>query len=252
MAALLIAGWTTVGDPVADLRGVPRMARRRSLCRCWASVFSGWRSSRSLPNPQGRWSWMTGTRPRFTAPPTRPEDLSTRSITGRGERSIELAGNTPLLVEFDSSTPISLRSADQDLIQSGRARRGVALFDPASGRTLDVSAAGAWRLLVRPVSSAIFWEALSPLDGQGPNVLVFPGGLVTPVEVAWSSDDPRDRVRFVGGCRLGTCGELPRNNGVIPAGTEALVVDAAGSWEIVPGLPAEGQQPPLRGTDLSG
>ena len=107
---------------------------------------------------------------------------------------------------------------------------------------------------MRPVPSALFWESISPIEGEGPNVVVFPGGLPRPVRLSWSSTDDEDRVLLVGGCRLGSCGEVGRED-VVPAGTEALVVDASGAWQMVPAHQPAGEEQPVlpdtEGTELA-
>lgn len=237
MAALLTAGWVATGTAGSALTDVRRFARASVIpvgifMVLWITAIV------VAPPPTGSEVLTEGYRPRFTAVPTEPETSSTAEYRGEAGSSIDIPGSDPVLIEFESSAPISLSTDNEELVKAGRSTRGVALFDPVAARTLDVSAEGTWRILVRPVSSALFWEQISPLSGTGPNVLVFPGGLPLPIEVSWTSDDPSDRIRLVGGCHLGSCGEV-EHDGVIPAGTEALVIDASGKWSLVPGYQAE-------------
>ena len=68
-------------------------------------------------------------------------------------------------------------------------------------------------------------------------MLVFPGGLYTSTDLQIEGDTNL-RVRLVGRCRLGTCGELAPTDGdqnvTLPAGTEAIVIDTAGEWNLLP------------------
>jgi hypothetical protein len=194
--------------------------------------------------------------PRFAGVPDAPEERLLHRLTGDGPESVEVPGKGPVLIRFVGASPIGLSSGEIEMVASGRVDSGLTLFDPGpaarggADRVLDVDTQGSWSLEIRPVSSALYF-ALSPLSGSGPNVVLYPGGLSRAVDLGWESDDPEDRVFLVGGCELGSCGELGPD-GSVPAGTEAIVIDASGEWRISPSeWPSEEQQPVLSGTDAT-
>lgn len=254
MGALLIAGWWAsrrAAAARADLRAFLRGARWpvAALALAWIAAVA------LVPTPRGPDVLADDYEPRFTRPPSGAEDTSTFELEGRGPGRVEVPGDGPVLVEFEGTEPMGLGTQDVTMVRPGRVERGVTLFDPAGPRTLEVDAQGPWELVVRPVPSALFWESISPIEGDGPNVVVFPGGLPRPVRLSWSSADDGARVLLVGGCRLGSCGEVGPQD-VVPAGTEALVVDASGPWQMVPSHQPAGEEQPVlpdtEGTELAG
>lgn len=246
-ASILVAAWVAGSDwssAWADVRGFVRGAviPIGVLGVLWVAMVA------LVPMPTGPGLVGADYQPRFAGVPDVPEKPLFVQVDGRGDRTVAIPGDGPALVEFDSEAPIILSNEDTDLIDPGRSTRGITLFDPVDDRTLHVSADGSWKLIIRSVSSALFWESISPLTGQGPNVVVFPGGLPNSIDLQWTSSDPDARVRLVGGCHLGQCGDLDHDD-VIPPGTEAVVIDAAGAWTLIPSYDPDRPEPPvLEGT----
>jgi hypothetical protein len=232
MGALLLSGWWAARDRATARTDLTSIARGAAwpvtgLAVLWLVVVA------FVTLPTSTKVLGADYEPRFAGAPAALEDTSTREFEGEGSQSLNVPGEGPVLLSFEGDEPVGLGTAGAEMTRPGRVRVGRTLLDPGPDRTLAVSTEGAWRIVAQPVSNALFWEQISPITGEGPNVVLFPGGLPGALELSWSADDPDARVMFVGGCRLGTCGELG-SDGVVPAGTEALVVDASGAWAMAP------------------
>lgn len=252
-AALLIAGWVAQGDRTTDRADLVAFTRGAIAVGVIVGValvpLSVWstRSLHSVPDVLDR-----RYQPRFTMVPEQPEQLFVHHASGHGPGVVEVADTGPVLVEFDSTEPLVISRDGEPLIGTGRALRGVTMSDPLDGTDLGIETTGDWNIIIRPISSAMFWESISQVEGTGPNVVIFPGGTPRAFTLNWTSDDASDRIELVGGCRLGTCGELPHDS-VVPAGTEALVISASGDWHLFPDSydPDNGPQPVLAGTVIT-
>ncbi len=254
-AVLLIAGWWASNDRTtagAEMRGLLRTVRWPVL-----GVVMVWFALVALVSLPGAPNALEDDyQPRFTSVPTAPENRTVYSLSGKGTSTVEVPGEGPVLLRFEGEAPVGLTSGGLELVSPGRVESGLTMFDPGSARgddvdrLLEVDSEGSWSVEVQPVSSALFF-AMAPLSGSGPSVVAYPGGLPRAIQIGWSSDDPTDRVLLVGGCQLGTCGEVGPD-GVVPAGTEALVIDASGRWDISPSeWASEMDQPVLADTDAT-
>ena len=253
--ALLVAGWWASRSSSAartEVRSVMRSLRWvvPGAIIVWLAIAF------LLPVPVVTPALEDDYEPRFAAVPDTPEEPSTLEFSGRGSSSVGVPAEGPVLLRLHGTEPVGISSDGVELVRGGRVTSGITMMDPESGEsgqdspTLQIDTEGAWRLEVRPISSALYF-AVAPLVGAGPNVIVYPGGLQRPLQANWRSDDPGDTVSFVGGCALGTCGQLA-DDGVIPAGTEALVIDASGDWDISPSeWSVDGVQSVLPGTTAS-
>ncbi len=107
------------------------------------------------------------------------------------------------------------------------------MIDGASDEAASIATSGDWTVDLAPVDAAMPWEMLSALRGSGPTVLLIPGGLTRPVRVDASFAHDDDQLLVAGSCTLGECPSVD-GSGIIPPGTEAIVVDAVGEWQLVP------------------
>ena len=257
--ALLVAGWWASREASGareDLTAAYRALRWpvAALAVLWIVAVA------LVPLPVGERALENDYQPRFAGVPEDPEATVLSEFSGDGSGSVELPVDGPVLIRFEGeeAVGISYAGTDDSVVQAvgaGGALSGVTMFDPQvdAGRgspVLRIDSAGPWTIEVRSVSTSLF-ESISPVSGVGPNVIVYPGGLPRAVRVNWTSDDADDRVMLVGGCRLGTCGDLGED-GIVPAGTEALVIDASGDWSVSPTeLSADEEHPVLAGTEAT-
>jgi hypothetical protein len=188
--------------------------------------------------------------PRFSTPTT-DDGGAPLVLTGSGDDRIRVNGGAPTLVEFDSTEPVQLEVGGEPLM-AAPSSRGQVLVDVEETTDVELITDGRWTASSIPAARAMPWEGLSPLAGDGPRVLLFPGGLTRSIVVEVDGD-PAPELAAAGRCLLGTCGQLTPmgNEVVVPAGTEALVVDSTGPWTLDPvGFASPQQARVLDGTEL--
>ncbi len=234
-AALLLGRWVATDCPDGHLTRLRALARRGALTGVavivlWVLVGGvvaalwGDRASRS--------ETVTGG---FAAVPTdesvAPPLWGPHSGSGRSILAPEESQDQPWLLDVEGSRPLQLRIGD-DLVPPTPTRSATFLVE-ATDDGVTIETDGDWEADVVSVDAAMPWEFLSPLSGEGPTVLLSPGGLRRPVQVRTDFENPGGVLEL-----LGDCGEAPcahaGPDGVVPAGTEAIVVSTGGPWELIP------------------
>jgi hypothetical protein len=128
----------------------------------------------------------------------------------------------------------------QTLVKTAGNYRGVVLFDLVEHSTsFKVSAAGSWKIIVKPTETAADWDGTKTLKGRGDSVV----GLATPSE----ADDTVDLV-YSGKGRFAVRAHTPedeiwivdvtgkyKGRKDLPDGTAMLEIRAKGAWSIKPG-----------------
>ncbi|MCB0952316.1 MAG: hypothetical protein KDB13_06255, partial [Microthrixaceae bacterium] len=141
---------------------------------------------------------------------------------------------TPFLVRYRSEEPARIEGPGE-LLPRAATTQGLVLADTGGeSGGLEIVTPGSWVVDIVQLDGAMPWEGLSPVAGNGPTVLLMPGGLRRPVRVAGSFDDESARVVPVGNCEPVSCEGIGADSFVMEVGTEALVVDAEGPWELSP------------------
>lgn len=233
MGALLIGIWGSRLEAPLRWRGVVRaviLAGVASFVLLVASAVVGTALDNAVNGSAAPAALVV---PRFSTPAA-DGGAAPLEASGSGDDVIEVQGGVPTILEFDSTEPVQI-AVDGNPLLAAPVPRGQVLVDVEDATDVQLVTNGRWTASSFPATRATPWEGLSPLAGDGPRVLLFPGGLTRSIVVE-RSGDPVPRLSAAGRCRLGTCGELTPTDGgvVVPAGTEALVVDAAGPWELVP------------------
>ena len=235
--ALLLGSW--IANRPADAVRPSRRDLVRTTVKVGATGFAVlvvWVAIGAVVNgivTSGTSSPLRDIEPRFASADLMARPTGRTGHTGQGDGTIPVAADGPVLLRFESTEPVGIGLDDRQLLRTP-APAGTVLLDVDGPSDVSVTTTGRWTATVLPTERALFWEGLSPLSGHGPQVLVFPDGQINSLEVAAGPDV---RLDAAGRCRQGACGELRRSESghiVVPAGTEAITVDAAGDWTLVP------------------
>jgi len=237
LGALLIAGWGASREPVIELRRVLRVgavtgAAFVGIVVVW--VLVGGLVHRTIAGDAA--APLQNLEVRFASPEAMGTPSGRTEFSGTGDGGFTADIDGPVLLRVEGEEPVRL-SVDGEALHDRPVRSATLLLDRDTPTRVAVSTDGEWTTRVLPIDRATFWEALSAISGDGPQVLVFPGGLVNSVDMRVDGS-PEPTVVPVGRCRLGECDPLRRSadgSYTIPAGTEALFIDAAGHWALVPG-----------------
>lgn len=238
LGALLIAAWCAAREPIWSWRRLVRVGFGAGATLF--AVLVVWVVLGALVNRQvtaAAAPALVDIEPRIVSIDRVAQPHGRTHLSGSGDGGFTVDADGPTLVHLESSEPAQLRIGDAPLVRAtGGAGSGTVLVDADEPTEVEVVTDGDWFATVLPVSRALFWEALSTLSGDGPQVLVFPGGLVNSTDVAVRADGPVT-LHAVGRCRLGECPPLDIGADdvvTVPAGTEVLVVDAEAGWMLVP------------------
>ncbi|MCB9386540.1 MAG: hypothetical protein H6517_01775 [Microthrixaceae bacterium] len=170
----------------------------------------------------------------FAHPPDTTSDHSWEVVEGVGDTVLPTPEATPFLVRYRSEEPARIEGPGE-LLPRAATTQGLVLADTGGeSGGLEIVTPGSWVVDIVQLDGAMPWEGLSPVAGNGPTVLLMPGGLRRPVRVAGSFDDESARVVPVGNCEPVSCEGIGADSFVMEVGTEALVVDAEGPWELSP------------------
>lgn len=154
-----------------------------------------------------------------------------RSGSGSGELRAPEGARGPWLVDVRADQPVQVE-IDGELMPTTPTRSGTVLVEDPEAAA-QVRTDGAWTAELLDVDAAMPWEVLSPLRGNGPTVLVLTGGLNRMRTVEADFEDPDGRLRLLGRCVTEPCSDVA-SPGELPAGTEVVVVDADGAWQLTP------------------
>lgn len=238
-AALMLAAWGARTEPALAPRSwLPRFRTVVFVGIASFALFVAWIVAGVTVN-----AWLVSDtpqrlqdiEPRFAAPELVQPPQGPTEFDGTGPGAIPVDGTGPLLVSFSSEAPATFSSGDQPLLR-WPATSGRVLVEPEGESEIAIDTTGGWEAEVLPIDRAVFWEGLSPMSGSGPDVLLFSGGLANSLEVEVGGSPERIELTPVGQCRSAECEPLTITDGVtqVPAGTEALIVDAPDGWDLVP------------------
>jgi hypothetical protein len=175
-------------------------------------------------------------RPRFAAADLVVEPTGQLEWEGQGDATVVVDTRGPALLRVHSDEALAVEMDGTAAVRS-RAGSATILVDSAAPVELALSTDAGWTASLLRLDRALFWEGLSPIAGSGPSVVLFPGGLVRSIDMSSTGAE----LTAVGQCRAAECPELPVSSEgrvTVPAGSEALVIDAATSWELVPERPS--------------
>jgi hypothetical protein len=180
------------------------------------------------------------THPRLVNQHVKPGAPNVEHRAGHGPTTIavpKVSPHGPIVVDLEVPSPTHVRLAlsgssvpTYDARLDGQGTFLLDSTDPSPKLTIDVP--GNWTARFRPVGSLPSWNVASAVNGNGPNVLVIPGGSPLSADASFTSATPGSHFALVGDCRIPNCPD--ERAGVLPVGLEALVIDEPGTWSVTP------------------